>query len=218
MNDITVVYYTSNRELPEFEKKIQAILKRNMGDLPLISVSQKPMDFGTNICVGNVGFSDHNGIRQMYMGALEAKTKYVLAAESDFLYPPDYFNFTPSEEDCYKYDNIWILYSNPKYHDFQKKRFSEGATLYLREMLIEKYAKWLENMPIWWDGWQERRKAPFHKYPFKTFGTKNPCISFKTGNGMRRFTNTMKDIPHQSELPYWGSADYLRKGFAYEEY
>lgn len=97
--DTTIIYYTSNREKPEFETKIQKNLFSVIGDTPLISISQQPIDFGENICVGNVGTSDHNIYRQIQLECLKAKTKYVCTAKADCLYPPtEYFNFVPSNK------------------------------------------------------------------------------------------------------------------------
>lgn len=64
----SIVYYTSNHEKPEFEQKIIDDLLSKRGDLPIISVTQKPMDLGTNICVGDVGLSYLNARRQMLIG------------------------------------------------------------------------------------------------------------------------------------------------------
>ena len=52
MVKITVLYYTSNREGENFEIKVREIILENKGDLPLISVSQKPIDFGKNRAKG----------------------------------------------------------------------------------------------------------------------------------------------------------------------
>ncbi|KKT37762.1 MAG: hypothetical protein UW26_C0025G0001, partial [Candidatus Collierbacteria bacterium GW2011_GWF1_44_12] len=51
-NQVTVLYYTSNREDEKFETRIRKNLLKNCGDLPIVSVSQKPIDLGRNICVG----------------------------------------------------------------------------------------------------------------------------------------------------------------------
>lgn len=112
MRDTTVIYYTSNREKENFENKIKGRLLGSIGDTPLVSVSQKPIDFGENICVGDVGTSDHNIYRQLQMGCMRATTKYVCTAEADCLYPPSgYFDFSPPDENAaYHYTNVWILY------------------------------------------------------------------------------------------------------------
>lgn len=59
MHKSTVVYYTSNKEHEYFENKVKKRLLKTIGDIPLISVSQKPMKgFGKNICVGEKSFCD----------------------------------------------------------------------------------------------------------------------------------------------------------------
>ena len=63
--DKTIIYYTSNQEGSLFEEKIRENILKHKGNLPIISVSQKPMGFGKNICVGDVGHSYLNEFRQI---------------------------------------------------------------------------------------------------------------------------------------------------------
>jgi len=53
MNDLTIVYYTANYINKWFADQTKKTLLEAISGLPLISVSQKPMDFGENICVGD---------------------------------------------------------------------------------------------------------------------------------------------------------------------
>ena len=99
MADLTVVYYSSCREDPVFEGKIRQALLDAIGDLPLISVTQQPVDFGENICVGDVGRSGHNVFRQYQIGVQAATTRFVAPAESDALYPPGWFASRPLSDD-----------------------------------------------------------------------------------------------------------------------
>ena len=46
---------------------------------------------------------------------------------------------------------------------------------------------------------------------FEYFETQNPCVSFKTGRGMRLHTLTSKE--ELQELPLWGTADHLRRQY-----
>ena len=213
----TIIYYTSNRENPEFEKKIQENILKQKGDIPIISVSQKPMDFGKNICVGDVGFSYLNGMRQMLIGTKAATTPFVISTESDVLYPKDYFTFIPKENECYRYDNIWIVFKDRKYGNYKRKKYkySEGVQICDRKLLIEKYEKFLENSPEWFNGESvitKKGKEPFRGYSWKTFSGV-PCISFKTGNGMRQSTPTQNNIPPVRNLPYWGDINDLRNKY-----
>ena len=55
MFDITAIYYTVNYISDYFAENIKKQILKVIDDMPLISVSQKPIDFGQNICVGKIG-------------------------------------------------------------------------------------------------------------------------------------------------------------------
>ena len=97
MNDVTILYYTANVEDELFERKIRKNILKNKGDLPIISVSQKPIDFGDNICVGEHEPCYLNLFRQIQIGLEKVRTTFIITTEADFLYPPDYFTFVPPE-------------------------------------------------------------------------------------------------------------------------
>jgi len=217
MNDKTIIYYTSNRENPEFEAKIRTNILKQKGDLPIVSVSQKPIDFGENICVGDVGHSYLNEWRQMLLGAKAAKTPYVLLAEADFLYPREYFEFEPKGADVYRYDNVWILFVWSHY--YFRKAYSEGAQVCKREYLIKILEDHLEGQPQWFDGRfivrksRRQKRSPFTRPP-ETFSSNIPCISFKTGKGVRRTTDVMHGRENLARrLPYWGHIVNLKNEY-----
>src|SRR3990167_9323101 len=106
----TIVYYTSNREDEAFEKKIRDNLLKVCGDIPIISVSHKPIDLGINICVGVQETCNYNLFRQIQTGCKLATTPFIISAEADCLYPPDYFQFIPPEPNkCYKCTNVYVF-------------------------------------------------------------------------------------------------------------
>ena len=200
----TILYCSSNREKPEFEKKIQDTILENSEGLPIVSVTQKPTDFGLNICVGEVGVSGFNLCRQLLIGCYASKTKYIVSTESDCLYPEDYFKFTPPRDDkCYRNTNTYLMgYGR---NVFWKKK--EGGTwaqvinreFYIRrlEFLLKGEQKWDANKK----NFPKEKGLPFFE-EFEYFETKNPCVSIKTGRGLRRFSHSERnDI---RELPYWG--------------
>ena len=211
----TVVYYTSNQEDEKFESKIREKLLKTIGDLPLISVSQKPIkNFGKNICVGEKLCCNASAFGQLLVGLKEAKTEFVIAAESDCLYPPEYFTFVPPIKDnAYRYDNVWLFYSWLGRNTrglFWKKRYSEGAQMCGREHWIKRIEEVLEQT--------KKLKLKDPPIIFKTklkysWGTENPVISIKTGDGLRKYSGTLKEdsITPTDELPFWGEADKLRK-------
>lgn len=214
----TVLYYTSNQESASFEAKIIAKLKENCNGLPIVSVSQKPLKLGKNICVGNVGHSYLNLYRQQLIGAKAARTKYLIFAEADFLYPKEYFEFEPDGKNVYLSDNIWILYSR-KLLSYRRKDYSHGAQIVKRAYLIERLEKGLKGLPEWFDGnpvpWlSTKQKKLVTEPPFTKFHTETPAISFKTGDGMNMWTATLKQRHcRKMSLPYWGKARDLRKEY-----
>ena len=204
----TVVYYTSNTEDEQFEKKIREEIWKNKGDLPLISVSRKPIDFGKNICVGEIPYCDISAFTQLLTGLREVKTEFAHAAESDCLYPPEYFQFIPPTNDnVYRYTNVYILWSYiGTFHGskFWKKRYTEGAQCCGVEFWIKSLEKLLEFLKT-----SDKKAEAFHTYDTFKWDSINPVINTKTGNGLRKRTGTFNIS--SDDLPFWGSAINLRQ-------
>lgn len=211
--DATIVYCSSNMEDERFEERIRKNIL-SVTDLPIISVSQKPIDFGKNICVGNkIGVTGFNFFRQVLIGCKEAKTDFIISAEADCLYPPDYFIFKPQEIDiCYRDSNLYVIGDHRKV--FWKK--PEGAThaqIVGRQFYIDILEKLFENTPKW--------SAKEKNFPKERIGkedvfdkinywqSENPVVQIKTHRSMRYYTHSERiDIP---EIPYWGRGDELRE-------
>jgi hypothetical protein len=210
----TVVYYTSNREDEVFEEKIRAKLVENCGGLPIVSVSQKPINLGKNYWVGDVGVCEDNLFRQILTGCMAARTPFVTFAEADTLYPPDYFTYRPAElNKRYWFEGVWILYpfSKDLQNNFYAKGRSDCAHMAGREYLISILERRLAGRKMW-----HCNPEPMPKYNRRTewptiVEVSNPIVSFKTGQGMRPKTQTSR-VPVPS-LPYWGKAEDLRKEY-----
>ena len=109
MDDTTVIYYTANRAPEEFARRVREHLLWASAGIPIISVSQKPIDFGGNIHAKGLVPSFYNVYRQILMGAERAKTEFVACAEDDTLYVPEYFNYKPPTNAFYYNRNCWHL-------------------------------------------------------------------------------------------------------------
>lgn len=205
MKDLTVIYYTSNQEHPRFEGRIQRSLRHASSPLPIVSVSQKPIDFGKNICVGDVGVSSHNAWRQLQIGAMAATTKYVCAAEADCIYPKEYFRFVPPREDmAYMAMPLYVLFNQRgKSRVFcEKSRGSESAMVVGRECLIDGITKVFEGYEKWGMGSANGDTFPYllKKINHTRFLLDTPAVTFKTDNNMHRRTphnqqNKLKELP-----------------------
>jgi hypothetical protein len=203
----TIIYYTSNRESVDFEKKITDGILAVKGDIPLISVSQKPMNFGENICIGSVGYSYLNGFRQLLIGCEKATTEYVVMCESDCLYPKTgYFDFEPTDPNMiYSYNNVWIL--KQSWDNFCRKEQTHGSMIYGREFLIKLIKESLVGLPMW-D--KKNRGFPFYRpeHKFEYFH-KQPIINVITGANGRKGTSLMRE--KSVSLEYWGSVKTVKE-------
>lgn len=215
--DSTIIYYTSNREDPGFEKRVQEnILKASKG-LPIISVSQKPIDFGRNICVGDVGTSGFNMFRQVQIACKAAKTKFVISAEADCLYPPDYFQFVPPHDDiCYRNSNLYVMPDRRSFFFYKKEGATHaqivGRTFYLKtlNMLFKNAPQWStqeKNFPK--ERWKKADVFDIIHY----WKSKNPVFQIKTHKGMRYFTHSDRTPIHS--IPYWGEGETARRYYLY---
>lgn len=212
MTDATIIYYTSNREDENFERKVQENLLDNCGDIPIISVSHKPINLGKNICVGDVGTSGFNMFRQVQIACREAKTKFVISAEADCLYPPDYFTFRPEKDDkCYRDSNLFVM---PDRRDFffYKEEGATHAQIVGREFYLNTLDKLFKDAPEWSVEEKNFPKERFRKADvfdeILYWKSENPVFQIKTHKGMRYYTHSDRTpIP---SLPYWGSGRDIR--------
>lgn len=211
--ETTIIYYTSNKEKPEFEKKIQDNILRVSGGLPIVSVSQKPIDFGKNIVVGDVGVSGFNCFRQILIACEEAKTRFVVSAEADTLYPPDYFTFIPPKDDvCYRNSNLYVMPDARDYY-FHKKGGATHSQIVGREFYIKTLKELFKDAPQWnpeeknFPKERHKKEDIFDKIEY--YETENPVVQIKTHRGMRYYTHS--DRTPIYSLPYWGDGKILRK-------
>lgn len=202
MNDLTVVYYTSNREDEAFEGRIRANLLEQIEGLPLVSVSQKPIDFGENICVWDIGATPDGMLMQTITGAKAAKTQFIGFAEADVLYHRSYYDFRPERDDAFYYpDEVYILWQNRRRYYLKKRR--EITSIVNREYFIKIAQRVLTAYTPDQHVVNMVRKVARQK----TFYNEIPVIDIKTRNGMHWGTLTSKD--YTTVVPYWGEAGAL---------
>jgi hypothetical protein len=205
---MTIIYYTSNRENEDFERKIRLNILNN-SDLPIVSVSQKKIDFGRNICVGDVGTSGFNVLRQILIACENCDTEYVICTEADCLYPPDYFTFKPNGKDVYRNTNTYLMGHNRDCY-WKKNEGGLWSQIVKREFYIKRLKEIFKDEPMWDETKKnfpkEKKMKLFENY--ETYKTENSCISFKTGKSMRHYSHSERTPIY--ELPYWGNSKLLR--------
>jgi hypothetical protein len=147
MKDYTVIYLTASLIPESFAAYQRKVLMEAIGDVPLISVSRIPLDFGINIiddgekCTSNI-------YKQMLRAAKIATTKYVIVAEDDTLYCKNHFTFFRPKDDAFGYNRnraSLFTWGEPIYH--WRNRLSNCSLIAPRDLLIEALEERFKKYP-----------------------------------------------------------------------
>lgn len=219
VSDLTLLYYTANVVDYNLAQKVLDQLAYACPNTPVISVSQKPMEVGQNICVGDIGQSLQNIYMQVLAGARQVKTKYVALVEDDCLYVPEHFQHRPSSDDTFAYNlNRWLLHADrDRVYSYRKRAILSqciAPTKLLIECLEQREGK---DIPKKYSGEMGmfEKKLGLKEYKYETFMTQEPnCVICHDQNTSGRKT-WGKDVPPQGKenptkhIEPYGDADAL---------
>jgi hypothetical protein len=221
--DLTLIYYTANRVEEAFAARVRAHLAALAHglDLPIISVSQRPIDFGCNICVGEIGFSTYNVYRQVLIGALAATTGYVACCEDDTLYCAEHFAVRPpADEFWYNMSRWWV---EPQGVFRWRDRSAMHACVAPRELMVQtlqaRFAAYPEplhtkkQLRSWGEPGRYEGNLGLPPVQRAFFNTLRTIVTFDHKGslyGMRRWN---ADDVIRPELPHWGTAAGLIEEF-----
>jgi len=234
--DLTVIYYTANyleEKNPVFVKNTKRQLLKAIGNHPLISVSQKPMDFGYNVCVGDIGRSHRNIYYQILVGCKHSKTAYVAMAEDDILYSYNHFHTYTPKDNKFAYDMAKLslfTWTKPPMFSFRTKRMVVNQLIaprdYLIEALEERFARVEELKAMGWSNdkinsrWGDpgryenklgvtvREREEFYSAVPSIVFTHENAYGYETNHGKKKLLGDIRII----EEAHWGRAeDVLRQ-------
>jgi hypothetical protein len=111
----------------------------------IVSVSQKPIDLGDNVCVGDIGRIAVCIDYQIVAGLEVIDTPYVAIAEHDCIYTREHYDFVPPDDKYFWYnDNNWLVqYENPKHPEYDgmysyvKRRRCQSQLTCSRDLLLQ---------------------------------------------------------------------------------
>lgn len=219
MNDMTLLYYSACLVEKRFGENIrQHLVSLFPEGVKIISITQKPLDFGTNIYMEGLQPSIYNIYKQILEGALVANTEFIGCCEDDALYTRDHFEFRPPK-DTFAYNlNRWIVNQDCFFH---RNRANMSMCIAPRELLIDtlktrfrKYPNLMtpEEMGACGGFGEPGRKEEqmgLPKVKMMTFESKTPTLVFNhrpSVGGVRKLLP--RDITKE-ELNPWGRASFL---------
>lgn len=224
MTDLTVLYYTANTLKEPFATKLREVLWEAKKNHHLISISQKPMNFGQNIVV-DYPRSYLSIYKQILVGAKNATTDYVALAEDDCLYPKEHFDLRPKLDE-FGYDMArWSIYSwsNPPIYSI-KYRISNSTLIAPRKLLIESLEERFRKFPdesqiplgrFSEPGKYEKQLGVTERKATQYFA-KCASVVFSHPEAIGfDYLGTRKKLGELQayDIPYWGRADDLIKKF-----
>lgn len=224
-SELTVVYITANHISDYFAQNTINALMDAVGDYPIVSVSHKPMEMGTNICVGKTPRSQGQIYRQLLIGCKEAKSKYVAVAEDDVLYHYSHFNFRPQPGHWGYNMNAWSIFTwgEPMFtYKTPGGRRNLNGLICERDMLVEhleqRFRIWSDDSKIdkriFGEPGKYDNQLGTTPHPSEYFYTNPPNIVFshQTALGFQELGTRKRvgDI-RATEIPYWGTAEEIRR-------
>lgn len=220
MSDITLLYYTANRIHDFFAENIRNHL---LGfGLPIVSISQKAIDFGCNICVGDIGISVYNIYRQILIGARMVETDFIICCEDDCLYNEEHFSIRPKENAFYYNTHKWTVHPTVFTHLI---RSGMCMCIVSRDLLIETLEVRFKKYPIASEclrpgiqkyfgepgRFEHRLKLP--KVQIRRIETVTPTLTFSHKHSMGGRRKIVKKYPIEKRLPFWGKAKDIWKQY-----
>lgn len=234
--DLSVIYYTANyidTEAPIFSRNTKLQLMKAIGEHPLISVSQKPMDFGKNVCLGDIGRSHFNIYYQILTGCKAATTEFVAMAEDDILYTYSHFHTFVPKHTNFAYDMQKLslfTWTEPPMYSFRTKRRVINQLIARRTTLIEaleeRFARkevlinemgWSEDRvsSLWGDigryegqlGVTVREVEEFYSTDPSIVFTHPKAYGYEFNHGKRKMLGDIK----MYDIPVWGKASDVVK-------
>ena len=226
-DSFSIIHYTANhldRVNPAFAEKVREHLLKSAGGYPIISVSHKPMNFGTNVCIGERPRGHLEIYRAILIGCQHATTDYVGMAEDDVFAPRSHWTTHRPPPDRFAYDvnrwgiNTWI---DPPVFGY-RNRPVVNQLIAPRQLLIdaleERFAKFKSipdsEIPIkfWGDPGRYEAQLGVTVRAIECFAAPDPSVVFSheeafgfLNHGKRKSIGQAK----RTWLPYWGSSQRM---------
>ncbi|MFC1612649.1 hypothetical protein ACFL29_02245 [Patescibacteria group bacterium] len=220
MGDLTIIILTPNlvpKQWAEFHK--QKLLEATAGS-PIVTVSSKPLDWGTNLIQTEYGYA--NIYKQMLRAAKIATTPWIAMADDDTLYPKEHFAFRPSCDGYFYNLNRWHIFTwGPPFY-FHKPRPGNGLLICTRELMIGALESRLKASPDLTAGHMCHELGTagqlfnHDKAKWQKFYTREPVLSFYHDYSADRACrwHIKRAWPVTAyDIPVWGRAEDMRKEF-----
>jgi len=214
--DKAILYYTDQKLHGGVAKHCRKNLRKVAGNIPIFSVSQGELEFGTyNYVIEEMERSRFSMYQQIQYGLFKMyevlNPKFVFFAEHDVLYPLDYFDFIPDRNDTFYYF-IRKYFMNQKGFWYTGQcdlsTLAGNFKLVLAHFTLRLYRIMYLNMKK--GGWEKSEPGTSrddHTGLWEVRSNKYPCIDVRHGNNI----SNVIEKPVLSNIEYWGFCEQIKK-------
>jgi glycosyltransferase involved in cell wall biosynthesis len=210
----TIIYYTDGHLDESLARACRKNLKKAAAEIPIISVSQEPLNFGHNICVGKKPRSNRSIYEQILAGLEAAEPESVIyLCEHDVAYCPAHFAHVPEVKDRIDY-NQHRFYWAPGQPDYLPARgqWALSQIVAYREYLMEQVKTALES---------EQPSSEIYRCRTHKYRSERPNIDFRHGKNFSRdgrfkkeyYAGVSRDTVRN--IGHWGSPAHMLSKFGW---
>lgn len=203
-----IIYYTDNRLNLKIAHKVQKNLLKM--EIPIISVSLKPMTFGRNIHLPlERGYLTQ--AKQILAGLEASSADLIYFCEHDVLYHYTHFSYVPETKHGYFYNtNVWRVRAEDGHALWCDNLQQLSGLVAYRKTLLEHYRKrvkkledYIENNITWaWAGTDYEHKSKITQEQFNRYAR---AMGFEPGTHGR--PERVDDIPAFSFMSEYPNID-----------
>lgn len=216
MTDLTIIFLTVNLVPEKWAEYHKSVLLGAVGDMPIITVSKKPLDWGLNLIQ-----EGEPSVQQIYEQILRAAkiatTPYIAIAEDDTLYHRSHFEFRPPL-DTYAFEgHRWGLFTWGKPTFYWSDRISNGAMIAPRELAISSLEERFDKYPVNNLGELGKEKGTtIDRKKSVTYYSQYAMIYLSHKGGLDPLENNRRKAMGKVQayrIPYWGEAEEVAKRY-----
>lgn len=207
-----IIYYTDNRLGEPIFSTVQSYIKNS--NLPIVSISLAPIDFGHNLSL-NLDPCFITMIKQITAGLEASDADVIFFCEHDVLYPKSHFEFEPTRDDIYYYnDNIWRWKYSDKTAITYDRLICLSGLCVNRKLALTHYRARLKRIkelglqsvkghePLWARKWgyepgtKKTKRGGFSDDDFEVWTSREPIIDIRHGKTFSPPKVTLDSFKH----------------------
>jgi hypothetical protein len=207
-----IVYYSDNVPKESFLRIIRKNLKKVSNGIPIVWVTQKPIDEMNNIVLTGIKRSHHSICLQILTGVQRCEADVIYLAEHDVLYHPSHYKFDPPEMGVFYYNtNRWWLRSPDGLASHKKMTRSLSNLVASRAIVEDFYTRRLDlydrgiKVKVREEPAKHRIKELPH-YRQGLFSSKWPNVDIRHKHNYTKSNRFAKDPDYElsDRIPGWG--------------